>query len=136
MKDSYDHTDKFNRSQQLSQLDHRIDDSMSAADKSLGDGAITNLESHKTLGKQTPGGVEMGGAGSMSQNMRQSLLMNSVDVSKQAAELRSLNQNDRTSFQYRESNSQPMFNTNRRSNSYNHIQQHNTADEKDDFGDL
>ena len=74
MKDSYDHTDKFNRSQQLSQLDHRIDDSMSAADKSLGDGAITNLESHKTLGKQTPGGVEMGGPGSMSQNLRQSLL--------------------------------------------------------------
>ena len=62
--------------------------------------------------------------------------MNSVDVSKQAAELRSLNQKDRTSFQYRESNSQPMFNSNRRSNSYNHIQQHNTVDEKDDFEDL
>ena len=67
MKDSYDHMDKFNRSQQLSQLDHRIDDSMSAADN---DGAITNLESHRTIGKQTPGGVEMGGPGSISQNMR------------------------------------------------------------------
>ena len=66
LKDSYDPIDKFNRSQQLSQLDHRIDDSMSAPDKSIGDGAITNLESHKTTSKQTPGGVEMGGPGSMS----------------------------------------------------------------------
>ena len=63
MKDSYD---IHNRSQQLSHLDNRIDDSMSAADKSLGEGAITNIESHRTIGKQTPGGVEMGAPGSMS----------------------------------------------------------------------
>ena len=66
MKDSYDHMEKFNRSQQLSHLDNRIDDSISAADKSLGEGALTNLESHKSIGKQTPGGVDTGGPGSMS----------------------------------------------------------------------